>query len=145
MHPKHLDLSKGTIIHIEDFKSPGYKPKDKYLLIFGAESVTTVLAFTLTTTDWTLTATGREVIEVPQNSVPKLPKKCWIKCFHHAERLDVQQLEYGYKNYTVTVKGKIPSELLNRIRNVVECSDVLSRMDIADYLAAMDRDLREKK
>lgn len=150
MHPlsmsqKPLDLSKGTVIHIEDFKSPGYAPKDKYLVIFGSESITDVLAFTLTSQDWTKTANGREVIEIPQGTLSKLPKKCWIKCFHHFIRLDVQQLEQGYKNYTVSIKGKLPPEFLNKIKNVVECSDVLSKMDIEDCLESMKQDHHEKK
>jgi hypothetical protein len=144
--PNALDLSKGSVIHIEEFKSSGFEAKDKYLVIFGSESLTHVLAFTTTTTDWTKHPyLGREVIEIPRGTVVGLPARCWIKCFDHPIRLDIQQLEWGRRNYTVKHKGKLPPSYLPRIRNVIECSDALIRMDIDDCLAAMDRDLHEKR
>jgi hypothetical protein len=144
--PNALDLSKGSVIHVEEFKSIGFEPKDKYLVIFGSESLTHVLAFTTTTTDWTRHPyKSREVIEIPKGTVAGLPSRCWIKCFENSIRLDTQQLELGRRNYTVRHKGKLPPEYLQRIRNVIECSDALSRMDIEDCLAAMDRNLHEKQ
>lgn len=146
MPSKRLDLSKGSIIHIEDFKSPGYPVKDKYLAIFGSESLTHVLAFTITTTDWTShPRNGKEVVEIPQGTVSGLPKKCWVKCFYRSERLDVQELESGYANYVVSHKGKLPQDFLLKIKTVVEASDLLARMDIDDCLAALDRNIHEKK
>ena len=147
MAQNELDLSKGSVLHIEGFKTFGYEPKDKYVVIFGSESLTHVLAFTLTTTDWTTHPfKGREVIEIPKGTTSALPQKCSIKCFDQSIRLDVQRLEDGHKNHEVKCKGKLPDEVLAKLKNTVECSeDALTRMDIEDCLTAMDRDIREKK
>ncbi len=143
--PTNLDLSKGSVIHIEDFKSFGFEPKDKYLVIIGSESLTHVLAFTTTTTDWTRHPyLAREVIEILKGTVAGLPSRCWIKCFPESIRLDIEELKLGFKNYTVSPRGKVPAGYLPKIRNVIECSDALTRMDIEDCLAAMDRNLHEK-
>jgi hypothetical protein len=144
--PKPLDLSKGSVIHIEEFQSAGYEAKDKYLVIFGSEGLTHVLAFTLTSTDFTSHLDlAREVIEIPKGTLAKLPRRCWIKCFYEPSRLEVQRLNADYQNYKVSNKGRLNQEFLSRLRNVVECSDQLSRMDIEDCLLAMDRAAQEQK
>jgi hypothetical protein len=47
--PKFLDLSKGSILHIEEFQASGFEAKDKYVYVIGHEDAAHVLAFVMST------------------------------------------------------------------------------------------------
>jgi len=139
---KQLDLSKSSILHVEDFKSFGFTPKDKYLYIIGHEDAAHVFAFVISSQrKWSEHRDlSRELVLIPKGTCAGLPDECWIQCFYQAHRLDVAELQGRFEQYEVKHKGKLPQDFLEKVRNVVECSDVLKKYEIADCLDAIDND-----
>ena len=132
-----LDLSPGSLIHIEGYTSGGFAPKNKFLVLIGEHNKTTVLAFLITSNpEYLNTFRARELVLVPAGTLKLLPRDSYIQCFNEVERLDVAELTAEYK------KGKIKSvgslrQFLPRIRDIVEASDVLSPTDIEESLRVL--------
>jgi hypothetical protein len=130
------------VLHIEDFKSFGFEPKDKYLFIIGHESTASVFAFVISsqTKYANHPFLKREQVHIPVKTIPGLPSESWIQCFHCVHSLSVASLEAGFTKQTVSYKGKLPPKFLQKVREVVYCSDVLKGFEIEDCLAAIDTD-----
>lgn len=130
------------MIHIENFKSSGFDTKDKYLYIIGHEDLSTVLAFVISSQQKYSQHPylAREQTEIPKDTLAGLPSRCWIQCFHQVHRLSIMDLQASFENYEVTHKGKLPPEILRKVRDVVYCSDVLKKYEIEDCIDAIDND-----
>jgi hypothetical protein len=137
-----LDLSKGSVLHIEDFKAFGFAAKDKYIYVIGHQDAATVLAFVLSSQrKWAEHPfLGRENVNIPKGTLPTLPSESWIQCFHQVHELSVAELQARFSELGVKHKGHLPPEFLAKVRNVVECSDVLKQYEIQDCLDAIDSD-----
>lgn len=134
MPPANLTLSSGSVIHIQDFQTTGYAPKNKFAFILGLHNTTTALAFLITSQSGYLqTYRARELVHIPVGTTKHFKKDCYIQCFSEVLRLDVPELNEGFN------KGKIHwvcdlKAFLAAIKDVVEQSDVLSPQDMEDIL-----------
>jgi hypothetical protein len=139
---KGLDLSKGSILHIENFQALNFEPKDKYIFVIGHDDPSHVLAFVISSQPKYSVLPGykREQVHIPKKTCPGLPVECWIQCFHSVHRLSVGTLQSGFERSEVSHKGKLEPEFLQRVRVVVERSDLLKYYDIEDALDAIDKD-----
>ena len=132
-----LDLSPGAILHVQGFASGGFEAKNKFLIVIGSHSPNIVLAFRITSQDhYTRSYLSRELVSIPVGTHSCLRKQSWIQCFHEFERLDIGELQSGWKANRVSTVGRIAS-LLAEVCAVIELSDVLSPQDIADGLAVL--------
>lgn len=138
--PPQLSLDPGSVIHIKGFTGAGgFAPKDKFLFIVGPHSPAVVLGFRITSqTTYRTSNLAKELVVVPVGSTPCLKKESFIQCFHDVERLKVDELRAGHLKGLVVKTGDL-SALMNKVRETVELSDILSPDDIADTLAAIDR------
>ncbi len=139
---KQLDLSKSSVLHIEDFKTFGFAAKDKYVYIIGHEDAAHVFAFVISSQKkWSQHPyLSRELVHIPEDTCAGLPEECWIQCFHQVQRLSVADLQSQFEHGAIKYKGKLPPEFLQRVRTVIEFSDVLKKYEIADCLDAIDTD-----
>jgi hypothetical protein len=137
-----LDLSKCSVLHVEDFKAYGFDPADKFIFIIGHEDAANVLAFLISSQVKYAKHPylAREQVHVPKGTIPPLTKESWIQCFHQVHRLGIFELQSGFEKYTIQHRGHLPTEFLKKVRNVVECSDVLRSFEIQDCLDAIDKD-----
>jgi hypothetical protein len=140
--PKQLDLSKGSVLHIEDFKTFGFEPKNKYVYIIGHEDAAHVFAFVVSSQKkWAEHPfLSRELVCIPKGTCAGLRDECWIQCFYQVHRLDVAELQGRSERHEIKHKGTLPQAFLEKVRNVIECSDVLKSYEIADCLGAIDND-----
>lgn len=140
--PKQLDLAKGTVILVADFKTFGFEPKDKYLFIIGHDDPAHVLAFVISSQSrWAQHPfLGRELVHIPAGTLPSLNKESWIQCFHTCHRLSIADLQAQFEQFQVEHKGNLPPEFLKKVRTVIEYSDVLKAYEIDDCLDAIDHD-----
>ena len=130
------------MIHIESFKAFGHPPKDKYVYIIGHEDAAHVFVFLISSQKkWSEHRyLARELVHIPRGTCSRLPVECWIQCFYQVHRLNVAELQSRFQQHEVSHKGKLPVDFLQKVRAVVECSDVLKSYEIEDCLAAIDTD-----
>ena len=137
-----LDLSPGSLIHIQGFSSPGYDPKNKFLIILGNHGQETVLAFRITSqAEYLNTYRARELVHIPAGTAKTLPKDCYIQCFNEVERLSVAELNAGFQKGKVMNRGNLRVFLVH-IMAVVEVSDVLEPQDVADVTATIEHAMK---
>lgn len=145
MPSRELDLSPGSIIHVQGYESGGFAAKNKYLIILGHHDQNTVLAFLLTSrTEYQTTYRARELVAVPVGSLPTLRKHCWIQCFNDVQRLDVAVLTAGCRKGKVHHRGSLKG-FLEMITAVVQDSDVLSPIDVEDCIRVLNAAIEPPK
>jgi hypothetical protein len=133
--PAQLDLSKGSILHVEEFRFFGSPSKDKYIYIIGHEDAAHVFE------KWAKhPLLSREPVHVPKGCCRGLPRESWIQCFYQVHRLSVSDLQGRFERHHVKHKGKLGPEFLAKVRRVVEFSEVLKAYEIEDCLDAIDKD-----
>ena len=131
MPQNKLDLSPGTVLHIKGFSSRGHPPKNKFLMVIGFASETSVLGFLISSQmDYLKRESHRnEVVRIPQNATTFLRLESIIQCFE-MERLRLDWLCDGFENGHVSRSGKLSVKYLHKIREAVRDSKLLSQEQI---------------
>jgi hypothetical protein len=125
---------KGTILHVSDF--PGdYGPCDKFVVVLGHTSPAKVLVFTVTSQERYATQPQfkREMVHLPVGTSKALPKDSWVQCFYHPCELRLDR-------HTIKPVDVLVPDLVEAIRGVIERSDLLNQLEIADCLDILKSD-----
>lgn len=131
----NLDLRSGTVLHIKDYSSRGHPSKNKYLVIIGLSTENVVIAFLISSQLAYLKQESHrtEVVRIPHNATTFFRSESIIQCFE-MERLPVDSLCEAFENGRVSCVGRLATKYLHQIREVVECSNLLSQEDIETAL-----------
>ena len=131
--------SAGTVIHWRDYVGT----HGKYLLVIGcAEDEQFVLALTVTTQEHWLRdpICKAAMIEIPQGATRFLSKRSFINCHFPIERISHTQYEQACYDKLIDDCGKLRDGYLTKVRDAID-NDLMSGIDIADAIAAIDRKL----
>jgi hypothetical protein len=128
-----LDLSAGSILHIEGYSSGSHAPKDKFLFIIGPRNPAVVLAFLLSSQEkYTVNAIyKKELVQVPMNAAGFMSKPTHIQCWN-VEELDVGELQKGALDGRVTCVGKFGVDIVGLVLDVVSESSLLRQIEISE-------------
>lgn len=133
-------LIPGSVLHIKHFTTRGHPPKNKYVLIIGSLSESTILAFLISSQlDYLHRESHKnEVVRIPQDATNFLRSESIIQCFQ-LEELSKSAICDGFDNGSVTCAGRLPIRYLHRIRDVTQHSYLLSQADIEAALSVLPK------
>ena len=126
-----MDLTPGSVLHIQDFSTRGHPAKNKYLLIIGPKSDSEALAFLISSQLKYLKVEPHkhEVVKIPHNATTFLQCESIIQCFS-VEELTITDLIQGGESGKVKRVGRLQPKFLHQIREVVANSQLLSAYEI---------------
>ncbi len=131
-----LDLSAGSVLHIEQFVTEGFDPADKFVFLIGMRDTNTVLAFVITSQDWNIAMHAKELVVLPKGSVNFLPEESYIQC-HCLHALDVNDLEGQFSAGRIRHRGNLGTEVLQLVLDVVADSELLSVREIQEVFTVL--------
>ena len=126
-----VDLTPGAVLHIKGFSSRGHPAKNKYILILGCLTDSEVLGFLISSQLAYLKQEShkREVVRIPDKATAFLRFESIIQCFE-LEYLSLSALCDGFDQGTVTNVGRLAQRYLQKVREAVGESRLLSQLDI---------------
>ena len=135
-----MDLTPGSVLHIQGFSTRGHPAKNKYLLIIGQKSDSEALAFMISSQLKYLKIEPHkhEVIKVPYNATTFLNCESIIQCFS-VEELNITDLIQGSESGKVKRVGKLQPKYLHKIREVVGNSQLLSTYEIEAIIKVLPK------
>jgi hypothetical protein len=133
-----LNLTAGTVLHVAGYSSRGHSPKDKYVVVIGAATGTTVLGFLVSSRGHYMEVAEyrRESVVIPAQSTSFLGRESYVQCWV-VERLDRVGLEEGFRTGQVERCGQLSGRWLHKIREVVENSELLTADEVRETLRVL--------
>jgi hypothetical protein len=127
-----MAIAKGSVLHVSNFLCAS-GPRDKFVFVLGHTAPDSILVFTISsqTKYQSHPRLAREMVHIPPGSLAALKLDSWIQCFWHPITLVISS--------SVGLRGTLAPSFLVEVRKVIDASDVLNRIQIADCLDVIDR------